>query len=381
MNKLTIAFVLLLLANISFAKPMNEITSELDAYISQQMDESNMPGSAVVIVEKNKIVFMKGYGVRSLKNNLPVDSHTVFRIASLSKAFGAELMGVMEEHKKLKLDDKVVTYLPHFRLHNDASTKNLTIRHLLSHSTGLPPHASDTFLENNHSLAQAVAALKTVPLTCKVGECYSYQNVAFSINAIILESITKKSYSQLLSEYFFRPLKMDDASVTRDALIKNPNHADCHERGKSSRYITCPINTFSYVAAPAAGINASISDMSRWLLAQTGGYPDIISPRILKMVQTPEIESPDEIDKAYDSWRKERLLSAYYGLGWRIFDYAGTSIVYHGGALRGTSAAIAIVPQAQVGIVFLNNTNESLPGSVVSRFLDLYLTISEKTHS
>ena len=184
----------------------------------------DVPGAAVAVVSKDKIIFMKSYGVRSLKTNQPVDAHTVFRIGSITKGFTAELTGIMVGRDLMKWDDKVIQYLPDFKLNNIKDTQTLTIRDLLSQRTGLPERANDNVIDAGKSYKEAMSSLYKVPLTCSVGSCYAYQNVTFSMMGEILEKATHKNYSVLLKDNIFKPLNMQNASTTYDELLASGNY-------------------------------------------------------------------------------------------------------------------------------------------------------------
>lgn len=366
-----------LLVNPSYAKSVSYTLEQFEPYVEKTLAEWKIPGAAVAIVDKDNIVFMRGFGVRSLTTKEPVDTRSVFRIGSLSKGFAAELTGIMVERGYLDWDDKVTSYLPKVKLASPQSTQKLTVRHLLSHQTGLPSHSYDNLIESHRPYHEIILSLDKLPLNCSAGQCYNYQNAAYSLSGNILEVVAGQQYNTLLKRYIFQPLQMYDASATYEELMANPNHTDCHIGG-GGHYTPCKIGKAYYAVAPAGGINASVNDMGQWLRAQLGAYPKVLSPHVLKTVHSPLVATPTELRQPHSPWRRDRLRSAHYGLGWRVYDYAGTPMIFHGGALRGTSAAIAFIPEKQVGIVVLTNANTTLPGLLIARFYDLYLDIPEK---
>jgi beta-lactamase class C len=179
---------------------------------------------------------MKGFGVREIGKKDPVDVNTVFRIASVSKCFASFLTGVLVEEKKLAWDDRVVKYVPGFSLSSAEETQKLTLRHVLSHSTGLPFHAYTNLVEDGHTLEEMLSRLKDVPLNGKVGEIYSYQNVAYSLIGEAIKSATGKSYEAWMVEKVFGPLDMENASI--DYASRTCHNARAGEKPRSRIRIT-----------------------------------------------------------------------------------------------------------------------------------------------
>ncbi|HEY4613482.1 MAG TPA: serine hydrolase domain-containing protein, partial [Bacteroidota bacterium] len=159
-----------------------------DAYIDDYLAERNAPGAAVAIVKDDRIVYLRGFGSRKVGGGEQVDTNTVFRIASLSKGFASALTALLVQDSVLRWDDRVVNYLPKFSLKKPANTRTMTIRHLLSHTTGLVPNAFDNLVEANVSLDVLTTRLREAPILYGVGEHYSYQNVAYCLIAPIVES-------------------------------------------------------------------------------------------------------------------------------------------------------------------------------------------------
>ncbi len=345
---------------------LDALLTRYDSYLSKFVKEKKIPGVAVAIVANNRIVFLKGYGVRKVGTNNPIEEHTAFRIASLSKGFAAALTGILVKEGVLKWDDKVIKYLPDFTLRDKVATNNLTIRHLLSHTTGLAPHAYDTLLEANIPFDDIVKRLKHLPVICAVGECYGYQNVAFSLIRNVIEAATGKKYTQLLKEKILTPLQMNEVSFDKEGLLATQDYAYPHIR-KNGQWISSTAKDTYYSAIPAAGINASAFDMTKWLRALLGSNPEVISSDIIEEICKPEIETSRGI-RTFN--RQQRIGNAYYGMGWRIFDYSGQKMIYHSGGLNGYLARVAFLPKQGIGIVVLQNALSNNP--FVYRFFDMY---------
>jgi beta-lactamase class C len=212
-----------------------------------------------------------------------------------------------------------------------------------------------------------VQKLAYAPMTCRPGECYAYQNVAFSLIGDVVAGATGRSYADAVSRLVFQPLGMRDASVGLEGIESSARWARPHVRGGGGWTALTPKPTY-YRVAPAAGVNASISDMAQWLIAQSGHRPDVLPASLLATLHAPLIETPGEMRAS--SWRRERLLDAGYAIGWRVYDYAGHRMVFHGGAVQGYRAAIAMLPDTDLGVVLLWNSDSALPSALLPTILD-----------
>jgi len=351
---------------------IDTVLKKYDRYISNTIEEGRVPGVAVAVVTDSQIVFIKGYGLKEIGKPEPIDLNTSFRIASVSKGFASVLTAMLVKDSVLSWDDKVIKYLPEFTLKDSAATQNLTIRHVLSHTSGLVPHAYDNLVEANVSYEKIINKLKNVRLVCKTGDCYGYQNVMYSLISEIIESATGFGYIYWLSEKILKPLNMNDVSFSKKGLLENENYAHPHVKVAGEWSATRVRDTY-YTVIPAAGINASIMDMAIWTQALLGVYPQVISPEITEEIFRPKIETYYE--RRRFNWRK-RLQEAYYGLGWRIFNYSGHTMIFHSGGLRGYLSKLAILPHERIGIVVLQNAWTRNP--LLYQFIDMYLNLPEE---
>jgi beta-lactamase class C len=375
-----LAFTLFFAALSAFAAPpsMDSLITQFDISAKQAMANSGAPGMAVAIVKDNQIVYMKGFGIRKAGSTAPVTTDTVFRIASVSKPFTSTLTGILVEKQLMRWDDKVVNYVPSFALKSPANTQSLTVKHLLSHTGGLPSHAYDDLIEANVSYEDVRARLRTVNPTCAPGACYNYQNVLYSVTADVIKGRTGKTYDQQMRERVFLPLGMNSASTTYEAMMSQPNAAQPHVKS-GQRWVSTSIKPTYYRVAPAGGINASIKDMANWLRAQMGHRPDVISPAVIQTITTPIMNTSSEIHKYHQTrWRQERVTKAQYALGWRIYTYAGRKMVYHRGGLEGYRAEVAYLPEEQIGIVTLWNSGAHVSDSLIPTLFDAYLGLPKK---
>jgi len=351
-----------------------DVIAQYDSIFTVKIKEYNIPGAAYAVVNYGEAVFIKCYGVRNVKYPEPVNEHTIFRLASLSKGITAVLAGILVDYKVLNWDDPVIKYLPDFHLRDPKITRNLTIRHILSHTSGLPSYAGTELLENNISYVMLLKNLTNAPILALPGEQFNYQNVLFSLIGDIFASLMDTSYEQLVNSFIFESLGMKNASVGRSDFLEQLNRASPHVL-KDSLIVPVKIKQSYYNIPPAAGINASIADMIEWLKAMMGYRKDIVSPAILEQVSMPYIKTAKET-RYFGEW--ENLDDTYYGLGLRIFDYSGTNLIYHGGYVQGFRSEIAIDPVDNVGIVILMNSESPFADICVPLFFDLFLGLTEK---
>lgn len=345
------------------------IVKEYEAYVEEALAKEGVPGAAVAIIKDGKIAYLRGFGLKKTGTKDSIDVHTVFRLASLSKGFAPVLTGLMVEDGKLNWDDQVIRYLPEFSLRDKKSTAALNLRHVLSHTTGLPRHAYSNLLNDGVDYEQIVGKLKGVKLPYAVGKHHDYQNVAYSLIGDVIAKSTGSTYNELLAKRIFVPAGMKDASTGYDAIMANANVAFPHGVDKNG-YFPAEISPRYYSASPAAGVNASIYDMAQWLLLLMGHRSDVIKPATLHEIFTPQIQMPLRESTLYQ-WRP--LERAWYALGWRVMERSEDQrLIYHGGFVNGYRGEVAFSLDDQVGIVILSNGVSNFISESAPRFFDLY---------
>ncbi len=299
-----------------------------------------------------------------------VDVNTVFRLASVSKCFASFLAGILVEDTVFSWDDPVINYLPNFSLKSPEETQRLRIRNVLSHTTGLPYHAYTNMVEEGIALDTMLSWLKKINLVSKVGESYSYQNVAYSVIAPVMQKATGKTYESLMQEKVFGPLKMKTASIDYASIMQNPNVSSPHMR-RSRQWKSAKITDTYYNVAPAGGINASISDMAQWMIALLGNRENVITKETLRQLYTPEVKARS---KNRNYGRMHRLSDSFYGLGWRILYYPNDTLIYHGGYVNGYRSEVALNPKDKIAVCILANAPGELADNGIPLFFDLFNT-------
>jgi beta-lactamase class C len=346
----------------------NQLLTEYDEYIREAIGNRQAPGAAVAIVQDTSVLFLRGFGLSDAAEQDSVGVFSVFRLGSVSKSLASVLTGVLVQEGVLNWDDKVIKYIPDFELKTKESTEQVTIRHLLSHTSGLPYHAFTDAIDNGANLDPLIYHLRDLNLTAPPGQMYSYQNVAYSVVGKVIESATGKPYNVVMAEKVFMPLHMQQSSLTFDEMIANDDKARPHVHTLRGWKPTA-INQTYYNVGPAGGVNASISDMARWMKAITGSNSKLLAQETRHELFRPVVRATAR-NRHFRSWKKSS--GSYYSLGWRILTFKNDTINYHGGYVNGYRSEVAIKGNDGIGICVLVNSAGPLADRAIPEFFILY---------
>jgi beta-lactamase class C len=342
---------------------------EYGHWLDQLATENRTAGLATAVVIDGKVRYERTLGYADANTGAPVTPDTVFRLASLSKAFATAVTGMLVRRGVLTWDTRLSSVLPFFKLRDANASKEATVRDILSQSIGLPHNAYDNLLSSGVSYQELERKLATVPMACAPGDCYGYQNIAFSLIGDVVHAKTGQFFIRLVDRYLFLPLGMTTASYGRDGLEGSRSWARPHYK-RGGRWTAYEPNTNFYVP-PAAGVNASIRDMEQWLIAQMGGRPMVLPDATLEVLHAPIIDTPTE--RMFSNWRRARVKKASYALGWRVYDYAGHTLMFHAGAVQGYRSMIGFFPEYHAGVVVLWNCESGTPSGLMPMLLDALL--------
>ena len=336
----------------------------VDARIQQLMHKPAMVGMAVGIVENGRITFLKGYGTTLEGSGDPVTPETVFRWASTSKGVAATMVTKLAEQGKIDLGAPVVNYAPDLKL-PAGNEYRASVGDLLSHRLGLYRNAYDNKLEEGQDPSLLRSSLGQLNAICPPGTCWSYQNVAYDASSEMVSRTTHLPYEQAVKRMLFNPIGMSSGSVSMAGLQASPSWAKPHSAGRRPE----PIVDTYYKVPGAAGINSNIKDMALWMEAQMGEMPDVLDAKVLNTIHAPYVKTPTERARL----RKflERVNSAWYGYGWRSYDYAGHRIIGHRGGIKGYRSFILFDPQKKSGVVALWNSDTWQPGGLEFEVMDM----------
>ncbi len=327
------------------------------------------PGAALVVVVDGRVLLQKTWGVQKAGDDQPVTGKTLFRLASISKTFASAAAAILVKEGAVQWQSPIKDSLAELNFKRPDYGDEINLKHLMSQSSGLMPHAYTNLVEDNMSYDRILKRLHRVDFVCAPGDCYGYQNVVFSLVGDVVAAKTGVDYEGYVTRKIFEPLNMARASFGRKAFLDDPNHAKPHV-WTGSRWRETRTTDHYYRIPPAAGVNASIEDMTRWLLAQLGHEPIVLSSEMLSEMHSPVIKTT--LRQAHYK-RRRGIENTAYGLGWRLFDYGkDTGFVHHGGYVKGMRSEMMFNPQLQTGMVFLTNSEPNQMNNLVFEFLDLY---------
>ena len=339
-----------------------------DELILRLMSTDKVPGAALALIKDGKIILEKGYGLRDLKTQAPVTKATLFNIGSISKSFTAHGIAQLVDRQQADLDASVTKYIPDFRPSDPQAVQALTLRQLLSHTSGLP--ADERWPPRVPPTREGIVAeFANIPINAAPGTKFQYCTRCIVLVAYILERITGQSWEAYTRAQIFEPISMTMASFGPQGLEQAPDHAQPYRDDVASGQVPVPWSRLQYLEslAPGGGINASIDEMAHYALLQLGdgtiGGHRLISAGMMAELHRPEIVVGDDWSP---SARKQNL---HYALGWFTADTRGVHLVFHNGANPGFRAAIFLVPSSKAGVVILTNGEAGHFNEVATRTL------------
>jgi CubicO group peptidase (beta-lactamase class C family) len=355
--------------------------SDFDSYIESVRKTFDVPGIAVAVVKDGEIVFERGWGERAL-GKAPVDAHTMFAIASNTKAFTATALNMLAEEGKLGLDDRVIDHLPWFQMADPYVTREMRLRDLLAHRSGLGLGAGDLLYwpTTTYTGEEVARRLRHVPLSGSFRDRYAYDNILYGVAQLVVEQVSGQSFEAFLRTRIFVPLGMTETRYNSDALKSDDNVATGYALADGRELLPAPRLTW-HNAAGAGGLYASAHDMARWMRAQlaggayrdaSGGEQRLFQEKTQQQmwsaitpIPVPQPSVPELLPA------KPNFIA--YGQGWMLSDYRGRKLVWHTGGWPGMVSRLTLVPEYKLGVIVL--TNAELGGAfhaVTLRVLDAY---------
>lgn len=341
------------------ADPMN--ARAVDTLILSLMAENHVPGAALALIKDGRVVFEKGYGFRDLETHAPVTGETLFNIGSISKSFTALGITQLADRHRVDLDTPVVKYVPEVRLSDPRATQSVTLRQLLSHTSGLPP--DDQWPKQVPPSREGIVdEFATMPITAQSGTRFQYCSRCIVLAAYVLERVTGQSWETYTRTHIFEPLGMTTAAFGPDGLERASDRARPYWDETDEGGVLVPWSRLEYLGplGPAGGIDASVADMARYAVFQLGDGTmsgrRVVSAQMLAELHRPETAVAAGWARAgIQGWARAGIQSLHYALGWFIGEDRGVQLVYHGGANPGFRAAIVLAPSAKAGVVILTN--------------------------
>lgn len=353
-----------------YMRKVSTFYTQFESQCKQKMSQSSCVGLSIGAIHRGEVVFTKHLGTKAKGTTQEISDTTVFRIGSVSKGFAGILASILIQEGKFRLEDPVNKYIPELKIKTKSVMDTITIRDILSHTTGYVQHAFSNLVDDNVPMDQIIKAMNRYPLKDRVGKVYNYQNATFALIEKVIENTTGLTYEQAMHKYIFSPLQMNRSSVTYNAIVQSGDHCSGHKPGgKKGQFVCVPLKPHYYNAASAGGVNSSLNDMMSWLKAMMGYSPDVISEEVRLRAFSPYVFTTNA-PKYFNRW--DNLEESAYGLGWRILRFQDRVLVYHGGLVNGFRAEIAFDPASEWGMVALFNSTCSFCSTIVPTFFETH---------
>ncbi len=366
----------------AYARQQATLPPGLDAYIEKVLKVFHVPGLSIAVVKDGQVVLSKGYGIRKTGGGQRVDEHTLFPIASNSKAFTATALGILAERGQLKWDDPVIDHLPWFRLSDPYVTRELTIKDLLVHNSGLAPYAGDLmqFPVTTFTRREIVEKIRHLPLVNSFRSAYAYDNVLYLAAGEVIKAVSGLEWEDFIRQEILTPAGMRETLHRFSLFQQEANIAASHipdSKGNISVLETFFEEGMSDKSNPAGGIVSNATDMAKWMLLQLDSGRMATGKALFKPATTtllwqgvnpmPELNVPAWIAPARTS------LNAY-ALGFRVYLNRGAKVVTHGGKLDGFVSCVMMFPEINLGITVLTNQESgNAYNAIIQHIADHYL--------
>ncbi len=355
---------LLLLAAAALAPAQNY----LDTVVERARRQFEVPGIAVAIVKDGKLVIAKGYGVRKLGEPAPVTPESLFRIASNTKAFTTAALGMLVEEGKIGWDDRVIDRLPWFQMYDPYVTREITIRDLLVHRSGLGLGAGDLMFwpATDFTRDEIIRRIRFLKPVSSFRSRYAYDNLLYLVAGEVIHAVTGITWDRFVQQRIFDPLGMSHTNSSTAALMAAADVAAPHARADGK--LVALEQTDHDNNAPAGSINSCVADLAKWILSRLDAPPkEAWSPQTILPIEDPPAGAPAALAALRPNFNA-------YGLGWMLRDYRGHKLVYHTGTLAGYVSRTALLPDLKLGLVVLTNAEETGAHAAIGwTILDHYL--------
>lgn len=364
------------LASLASSPPALPISpATIDTTVARAMKAFQVPGMAVGIIKDGKLVYAKGYGVRELGKPAQVDADTLFQIGSNTKAFTAAALALLIDEGKIHWDDKVIDYLPQFRMQDPYVTREFTIRDLLTHRSGLGEGAGDLmfFPATDLSRDEIIHGLRYLKPVSGFRSQFDYDNLLYMVAGQIIPAVTGKSWEDFVTERILDPLQMRPCAVSFSRISDRSDVAAPHVV-MQGELKAIPVLNMDAVG-PAGTINCSINGMAKWLQTQLAAGKTPTGQQLFSAERSEEMWSMNTIIPV------SPLLSTMYhthfngyALGWGVQDLLGYKKVAHTGGVLGSVTWVTMIPELQLGVMVFTNQQSDIAMNVVgNQILDAYV--------
>ena len=365
---------------------------ELETYILNSLKEWGIPGGGVVVLQDDKVLLNKGYGTKEVGKNDPIDENTVFAIGSNTKSFVAAAIGILVDEGKANWDDKVIQYLPDFAVSDPWVTKNLRIRDILCHNSGLGRNMH-IFYHGEFTSEDAVHKMRYMKPAAEFRTRFGYNNYHYVLAGLLIKAISGQDWEEFIQERIFKPLKMDSSTTNLTATREQQNITQAHifmEERLRAQYTQMigEVKSMPWMdlgSQPAGGINSTHNDMLNWMkmLLHKGEFEgkQILSRETVQEMTRMQfaITNPENSDVGVFAVLNPQVNYYGYGLGWFVLDYKGYSTFMHAGQVPGMNSIEFFIPALNVGILVWVNVYQSIAYIGLGiRIMDLIIDGSDR---
>ncbi len=358
-------------------------STQIDSLMLTAMQKFNVAGAAVAVVKDGQVVHKKGYGVKWVQTASPVDTFTNFQIASNSKAFTTAALAILIDEGKLSWKDKVKKYIPEFKMYNDYVTENFMIEDLLCHRSGLGLGVGDLMFfpdGSNFTMQDILSSFQYFKPTSAFRTQFDYDNLLYFVAGEVIARVSGMSWEQFVTTKILQPLQMNH-SYTSFAEMKDKSNLAHPHSTLNPDGTTKSISWFTdMISGAPGGILSNVDDMSKWVIAQLnkGKYGAKSDKQLFSPVRQKEMWTIHTVTPA-NAWRYNTHFSGY-GLGWFLQDLKGNMNVSHTGGLPGMLSKVNMIPDLNLGIIILTNTESggaALFSVVNNTIVDSYLGLEK----
>jgi CubicO group peptidase (beta-lactamase class C family) len=326
------------------------VTTKVDDYIRAEMRAQQIPGVSLAVIRNGEIVLAKGYGLANLEHQVPVKPETIFQSGSMGKQFTATAVMMLVEEGKLSLDDKLIKFFPD----GPEAWRNITVRHLLTHTSGMGDYPDDFDLRRDYTEDEMVQRIKAIPLAFQPGEKWSYSNLAYVTLGVLIHKVSGKFYGDFLQERVFKPLGMSTARVISEADIV-PNRAAGYRlvngELKNQNWVSPTLNTTADGA-----LYLTVYDMAKWDAA-------LYTDKLLKRSSLEQMWTPVKLNDGK---------TFPYGFGWALGNVHGHRLIEHGGSWQGFKSQISRYVDDKLTVVVFANQARANPAKLAHGVAAIY---------
>jgi len=360
-------------ADAAFAKQAMD-AADLDRVVTRAMETYSVPGVAVGVVKDGKLVVSKGYGVREIGKPGKVDADTLFAIGSNTKAFTTAALAILVDEGKIRWDDKVIDYLPDFRLYDPYVTREFTLRDLLTHRSGLGLGAGDLLFvpSTDFTRSDILHALRNLKPVSSFRSQFDYDNLLYVVAGQIIPAVTGLSWEDFVESRILHRLGMEPCAVNM-ARVKDRAEVAAPHTEVDGQLKVIAVQDLQLVA-PAGAIQCNLNGMAKWIQVQLSGGKTASGGSLFSTEQQQEMWAPQTIQRTLSDFDKMNGTHfKAYGLGWGLSDLHGYKQVAHNGGVMGMVSRVVVIPELRLGVVVLTN-QQNVPAlmSIAMQIVDAY---------